>query len=42
MEKLHEVGINLKPNIKMINTKILKIDQYCTYAEQLGTLNITK
>lgn len=38
MEKLRDVGINLKPDIEAINTKMDKIDMYCDYAKSLGTL----
>lgn len=38
MEKLRDVGIELKPDMDAINAKMNKIDKYCGYAKRLGTL----
>jgi hypothetical protein len=39
VEKLREVGINLKPDIGAIQAKMRKIDEYSAYAQSLGTLH---
>ncbi|MCG7931986.1 MAG: hypothetical protein N0E44_18290 [Candidatus Thiodiazotropha lotti] len=39
MEKLRTAGIDLKPDIEAINRKMEKVDKYCAYAEELGTLS---
>lgn len=39
VEKLREVGIELRPNIEAINAKMDKVERYCGYAESLGTLS---
>lgn len=38
MEKLRDVGINIKPDIEAINIKMDKVERYCKYAESLGVL----
>lgn len=39
VEKLREVGIELKPDVAAISAKMEKVERYCGYAESLGTLN---
>lgn len=39
MEKLRDVGINLKPDIGAINAKMDKVERYCEYAKSLGALD---
>lgn len=38
VEKLRDAGIELTPNIQAIQTKMAKIETYCDYARDLGTL----
>lgn len=38
VEKLRSVGIDLKTDAAAINRKVEKIDKYCRYAEQVGTI----
>jgi len=38
MEKLRDAGINLTPDIKAITAKMNKVEKYCNYAKELGTL----
>lgn len=38
VEKLREVGIDLKPDIAAISAKMNKVERYCVYAESLGTI----
>lgn len=39
IEKLREVEINIKPDIRAINAKISKIEKYLTYSKTNGTLS---
>jgi len=38
MKKLQAHGISLKPDLAAIDKKMAKIEKYCDYAEQLGTI----
>lgn len=38
VEKLREVGICLQPDIAAIAKKMGKVERYCDYAKELGTL----
>lgn len=39
VEKLREAGINLTPDIAAITEKMNKIEKYCQYATDLGTIS---
>lgn len=39
IDKLKEVGIELYPDAEAIEAKKTKIDKYCQYAKEQGTLN---
>lgn len=38
IQKLRKAGIDLKPDLEAIEAKMSKIDNYCSYARELGAI----